>query len=65
MSVLRSLFLTISGQILGTLGLQKEAFGARVVAKTSFSPKLDFFMILGSILEVILEAKGGPESQLY
>jgi len=35
-------FLTIFGDESGRLGLQKQAFGVRVVAKTIFPQKLEF-----------------------
>ena len=39
---LRSHFGTISGQILGCLGLQKRGYRVRGIAKTTFSPSSDF-----------------------
>ena len=42
MLVSRSLLLTILGSESGRLGLQKQGFGMRSVAKTNFSQKSEF-----------------------
>ena len=43
MSVLRTFFKTISGQTLGSLGLLKQAYAVRGVAKTSFHRSWIFY----------------------
>ena len=50
MLVSRSLFLTILGSESGRLGLQKQTFGERWVAKTIVSQKLEFCWFQGPFL---------------
>jgi hypothetical protein len=50
MLVSRSHFVLILGSDSGCLGLQKQAFGVRGVAKTNFSQKLEFCCFEGPFL---------------